>query len=270
MNLSVSNIAWNREEWTPALEILKQNKISAIDIAPTLIFDSIDDLTKDKIIAECEKYENLGIKMVAMQSLLFGAPCKSLFDGDDERECIFRRLEKILFIAEGLGIKNLVFGSPKNRYIKNKSSQNIKTAIDFFRKLCDVAIGLKLNICLEANPKEYNCNFITTTFEAVDFIKKVDRNNFLLNLDTSTIILNNNDFKEVFNYSLGHIGHIHISAPFIKEISNINNKEISDLLKLYDYQGYVSLEMKPNITKDNLKNLEQNVKILKEYYAEDS
>lgn len=270
MNLCVSNIAWNKEEKDIALGILRKEGINAIDIAPTLIFNSIGNLTTKEIKSEYEKYKNLGFKMIAMQSLLYGLPSYSIFDGDKEREYILMHFKKMINIAKELNIANLVFGSPMNRLIKNKDENNMKTAIDFFKKLCGTANKFQINICLEANPKEYNCNFITNTFEAVDFIKKVKRKNFLLNLDTSTIILNKNDFKEVVEYAKEFVKHVHISAPYIKGITNINNKEISRILKSFDYKGYFALEMKANLTKNNLNNLEKNVKIFKKYYFYDS
>ena len=267
MKLCVSNIAWNKEENDSALEILRKEGINAIDVAPTLIFNSINNLTIKEIKSEYEKYKNLGFKIIAMQSLLYGLPPYSIFDGGKQREYIFRHLRKMLYIAKGLNIKNLVFGSPKNRFIKHKNEDNINTATDFFQKLCDTANKFQMNVCLEANPKEYNCNFITNTFEAVDFIKKVDRKNFLFNLDTSTIILNQNDFKEAVEYSNEFIGHVHISSPYIEEIMKINNEEISRTLKSFDYKGFFSLEMKSNLTENNLKNLEKNVKIFKKFYS---
>lgn len=265
MNLSVSNIAWNREENKNALAILKQNGINAIDIAPNLLFNSIENLTKEEINSKYEEYKKEGFKIIAMQSLLYGIPPYSIFE--EKRDFILKHLGKICFIARELRIKNLIFGSPKNREIKNKNTDNINIAIDFFRKLSDIADTFKLNICLEANPTEYNCNFIINTFEAIDFIKKVNKKNFSLNLDTSTIILNKDNFRKVLDYSIKHIQHIHISSPYIKEIFGMNHEKISNLLRLYNYQGYVSLEMKPNITENNLENLEKNVKIFKKYYS---
>jgi len=265
MKISISNIAWKKQETNKALKILKQKGITNIDVAPTLLFDSIDNLTKEEIKKVKEKYQREGFTMVAMQSLLYGLQPCSIFGGEEERDEIIFYLKKVFFIAQELGIKNLVFGSPKNRHIEEESEDNERVAIDFFRKLSEIAYTFGINICLEANPKEYDCNFITNTFEAVDFIKKVDRMNFKLNLDISTIILNNSNLKDVIQYAKEYIEHVHISFPYLKGISEINHKLISKLLKEINYNGYVSLEMKPNPTKNNLKSLEDNVRLLKCY-----
>jgi len=266
MNLCVSNIAWKKEENDRALSILRNNSIFAIDIAPSLIFDSIENITETQIKKKFEEYKNIGFKIIAMQSLLYKIPAFSIFNGDKEREKIIKYLEKMIIIAKGLQIKILVFASPKNRFIKDETKNNLNIAVDFFRKICSIAERFKINICLEANPKEYECNFITNTFEAIDFIKKVNKKNFLLNLDTSTIILNNEDFEEVFSYSREYINHVHISSPYLKGIKDMDHNRISGLLKKEGYKGYISLEMKPGLTEDNLKNLEENVSIFLRYY----
>lgn len=260
MNLCISNIAWKREENRQALELIKSKRIDSIDIAPTLIFDHINDLTSIDILKQHEIYQKIGMKIIGMQSLLFGND-SSIFDGHTQRELIFKYLQKDFLIAKGLGIKNLVFGSPKNRFINKNNESIMDIVVSFFKKICDEAYKSDLNICLEANPKEYGCNFITDTFQAIDFIKNVGSKNLFLNFDTSTIIINKNDFEKVLSISFEFIKHVHISSPYLLGIKELDHGLIHGLLKKYNYQGYVSLEMKQNITEDNLKYLEENIMI---------
>ena len=89
----------------------------------------------------------------------------------------------------------------------------------------------------------------------------------MLNLDTSTIILNNNDFKEVLDYSKQYIRHVHISSPNFQEINKIDHEKISKLLNEINFQGYVALEMKPNINDNNLETLKRNISIMTKYYS---
>jgi sugar phosphate isomerase/epimerase len=266
MDLSISNIAWRKEENAHALQLLRKYEIKNVEVAPTLLFDSVENIDTKEIDCKRQEYQKAGFTMVAMQSLLYGTPPYSIFDGDHEKESIFKHLKRICFIAEKLGVNNLIFGSPKNRYIKNIQSDNIKIAKSFFENLCDMASELNLNICLEANPKEYGCNFIINTFEAVDFIKLVNRNNFWLNLDASTTILNGEPLEKVFEYSKPYIQHVHISSPYLRNIADMDHAQIAKLLKIQDYRGFISLEMKADLTENNITNLEENIKILKTYY----
>lgn len=266
MKLCVSNIAWNKDENDAALEILKSRGITNIDIAPTLVFDSLESLDIKTIRERYREYIQKSFEIVGMQSLLYGIPNYSLFDGEFEQKQIINHLKKVFIIAKEMHVKELVFGSPKNRFIKLPKQENTKTAINFFRKICDLAQAYEAEICLEANPKEYGCNFITNTREAIKFISEVKRDNLKLNFDTSTVILNQDDFQEILNLSRGCIGHIHISAPFLKDIKNLNHEKIAKALKSIHYEGYVSLEMKSGTTGDNLKNLEENLDIFVKYY----
>jgi|TARA_B100000315_G_scaffold255873_1_gene300330 sugar phosphate isomerase/epimerase len=267
MNISVSNIAWKKKENEEALAVLNKQNVHAIDIAPTILFNSVHNVTKEEIHSEQCKYKKHGIDIVAMQSLLFGLPEISFFDGPEARETINNHLKKIFFIARELNVKNLVFGSPKNRFITDFNNDIENIAIKFFTQVCSLAKDYNATICLEANPKEYGCNFITNTFEAVDFIKKVNKSNFKLNFDTSTIILNNNKFQDVLDYAFPYVQHVHISSPNIQEIDKLDHKLISELLKSFNYTKYVSLEMKPNINNNNIETLKKNLSIVAKFYS---
>jgi|TARA_B100001971_G_C18239702_1_gene569909 hypothetical protein len=267
MNISISNIAWKKEENFQALAVLKEQNVHAIDLAPTLLFNSISDVTKDQIVSERSKYDAQKISIVAMQSLLYGAQEVSLFDGEQASTGLMQHLEKVFFIGEHLKVKNVVFGSPKNRFIRDETIDHEKIAIVFFTKVSDLARKHNLTVCMEANPKEYECNFLTNTFDAVDFIKKINHPNFKLNFDTSTVLLNGNDFKEVLDYAYPYMSHVHISSPHIQQIDGIDHKKISDLLKEYQYKGYVALEVKPNLADNNINSLKKNLSIFRNFYG---
>ena len=254
MNLSVSNIGWKQSENKKAIDILKKYEISNVDISPSLINDEMEN-----------EYNKAGIKMIGMQSLLYTCPSVSLFDGEVEREVILNHLKEVFKLAGRLKIKPLVFGSPKNRFIKDFNTFKIETAIDFFRKVSDVASIFNCVVCFEANAKEYGCNFIINTLDAIDFIKKVNHNNLKLVLDISTTVLNNENLEYIFEKELDLIEHIHISSPFLRSISSLKNKDISSLLKKFKYKKYVTLECNFQ-NNDDLIMLEDDIAIfIKEY-----
>ena len=237
-----------------------------------MLFDNINfGYTLPKLIdTSTDNY--IGFKFIAMQSLLYGEPDYSIFDGEFERARILEHLESKFEQARKHEIKKVVFGSPRNRWISSavlndEKADVSKIANEFFIKLCFMAQKYQIDICLEANPKQYNCNFITTTFEAVDFINKLNLDNLYLNLDISTILLNRSDLQRVLDYSKPLIKHIHLSSPEIKDICSIDNNLISKELKKVDYNGYISLEMRSGISDNNIKNLERNIQVFNDYYS---
>ena len=261
MKLSVSNIAWDPRKNPIALSILRNYGIKYIDIAPTLIFDNLDNIDMDKI----KIFKDYGFEFSGMQSLLFPYPNISLFDGNYERSILLNYFEKVCKLAKVLEIKNLVFGSPKNRLIRKDVSIDLDSNISIFREISDSAKNYDCTICLEPNPVEYGCNFITNTTQAAEFIKLVDKDNFKLNLDISTSLLCNENLEYLFKSNSDIIEHIHISSPFISEILNIDNEKNFEIIRNYNYEGFIVMEC---LFKDDpgLEKFHKNIDCFVKYY----
>lgn len=263
MKLTVSNIAWKQQDTEKALTILNKYQITGIDIAPTLINRDVEKIDTTNLV---QYYKSFNLKLVGMQSLLFSCPPVSLFDGETEKNLILEHLIKVYKLAKKLNIKKLVFGSPKNRFIKNKNTFNLETAVLTFKEICDAATPYNCTICLEPNPVEYGCNFISNTFEAIDFIKKVNCINFKLNLDISTTLLNNESLEKIFFEGNDLIEHIHISSPYLKGISLLENKNICSIIKNFNYNKWLALECNFQ-NNNNLVEFENNIEIFSNEYT---
>ncbi|MEK7133865.1 MAG: sugar phosphate isomerase/epimerase family protein [Patescibacteria group bacterium] len=268
--LSVSNIAWKREDADDALAILKKFGIGYVEVAPTLFFDDVPHVSDERVRALRDEYLNKGFRFAAMQSLLYGAPEYSIFDDEKKRQYLFEYVAEVFRIARLLGIERAVFGSPKNRFMRDiDDPQNEQKAASFFKKLSDTAAEHTVTVCLEANPPEYGCNFITNTFEAIEWVKKIGHSNFKLNLDLNAILMNGSDIDEVMARARGLVGHIHVSAPHIGEIddASIGHAHIAGAIDRLGYDGFVSLEMRAGISNSDLETLEKNLRIFTKYYG---
>jgi sugar phosphate isomerase/epimerase len=261
MKLSVSNIGWSYDNLEYVIPILKFNGINYIDVAPSLLHDK----NKPINIEEVNKfYLNNDIKFAGMQSLFFNAPNISIFDGDDNKLILDKYLENNCFLAKNFKIQNLVFGSPKNRIINDFNKFTLQKAKNIYKELSDLAKQYSCILCLEPNPKEYGCNFITNTFEAIEFVKSINSPNLKINLDISTTILNNEDLDLIFKLGKEHIQHVHISAPYLTDITQLDHKNIIRILNKYQYSGYIVMEC---LFKNNsLVDLEKNIKCFVKNY----
>jgi len=239
MNLCVSNIGWKQKNNEAVYKLLNNLRIPGIDIAPTLFKDNIEEIDTDALL---NKMTQFNLKIIGIQSLLYTCPQVSLFDGEEEKQIILKHLHKCFNFAKKIHVKKLIFGSPKNRFIKNTNTFNINSAVDVFKNISDIAAEYGCIICFEANPKEYGCNFITNNMDALVFIKNVNHSNFKLNLDLSTLILNNECLNSILQENLNLIEHIHISSPFLKSILQLNNNEVAATLKKFNYNKWVALE----------------------------
>ena len=97
---------------------------------------------------------------------------------------------------------------------------------------------------MEPNPEIYGTNFLNTTTEAVDFVKKINNQGLKVNVDMGTIIHNNESLDVIAN-NIDFINHIHISEPYLEPITEREiHTELYKLLKKYSYGNFISIEMK--------------------------
>ena len=264
MKLSISNIAWDTPDDEKVYGLMKELGFTGLEIAPTRIFP---DRPYEQIVKarEWKKdiYERYGFRIPSMQSIWYGRQEK-LFGTEEEREILLSYTKKAVDFAEAVGCGNLVFGCPKNRMIPDEIYDRVKgirspggsddtadieaagkitdTAVRFFKEIGDYACEHHTVIAMEANPKIYNTNFINTTQEALELIGEVGSDGFKLNLDTGTMI-ENNESPDVIREKGNLINHVHISEPYLKPIGRRSlHRELINWLREIDYQGWVSIE----------------------------
>jgi sugar phosphate isomerase/epimerase len=241
MKLSISNIAWSKEEDEIMYDFLKKSHFRGLEIAPTRIFEiePYSNLESAKLFKDA-LFKKYNIEISSIQSICFGRN-EAIFGQESERNLIKHYIKLSIDFANSISCKNLVFGCPKNRIIKD-NQEDIATA--FFSELAVYSFKNKINLSIEANPEIYGTNFLNTTKEAIEFVKKTNTKGLKINLDLGTIIHNNEDLDIVYN-NIDLINHIHISEPYLDSIQErpIHN-ELAKILKKTNYQNYVSIEMK--------------------------
>ncbi|OXM86531.1 sugar phosphate isomerase/epimerase family protein [Paenibacillus rigui] len=248
MKFSISNIAWNSTENEEITSILPLYGFSAIEIAPTKIKERPLEITSNNLRDYKKYWDNKNIELVAMQSLLFGRPDLTIFGGSQKRQETLDYLIKIIQLGVQIGIKVFVFGSPKNRLIGDIHKDAInEIAANFFLKLGEVADSYGAVFCIEPNPRDYGCDFILNTSEAIELVKSVNHNGFGLHLDAAAMTLNLEDISLTIENAIGYIKHFHISEPYLEPIGSsgkVNHYLISSVLKKLNYSNYLSIEMK--------------------------
>jgi sugar phosphate isomerase/epimerase len=242
MKMSVSNIAWDKSNDEFMLHYLADNNIQGLEVAPTRLIESYpyDNLdiaiqTKDYI----KKKFNLSISSI--QSIWYGRK-ENIFRDENEYNILLNYTKKAIKFAEAVECPNIVFGCPRNRNIEDYNKLGI--ASRFFKEIGDYAKDRNTIIALEPNPVIYNTNFINTTLEAFEFVKMVNSDGVMVNVDLGTILYNNENLSDIFA-EIEFINHIHISEPNLLQIEKRDiHMELSKILKKTDYNKYISLEMK--------------------------
>lgn len=213
--LAVSQIAWHASEEIEVANLMADMGINAIELAPSRLFENPGKPRADEI-RKCRDFWGVrGIRPVAFQALLYGKPELTLFESAAAREAMIAYISQQILAAGALGVHALIFGSPRNRSIPRDMTAAIanEIAVDTFRRIADVANDSGVILCVEPNPVEYGCNFITTAAHGIDMVREVDSAGFGLHLDTAGMWLAGDDFRESVQDAADWLEHFHVSAP---------------------------------------------------------
>ena len=258
MKLSVSNIGWKAEDDQQVYELMQKYGFTGLEIAPTRIFSDspYENLSAAKSWAVGIKNDN-GFDISSMQSIWYGRSEK-VFGSEEEKAFLINYTKKSIDFAEIIGCRNLVFGCPRNRSIPEDAK--VEDSITFFKAIGDYASEHGCVVAMEANPPIYNTNFINTTEHALNLIKMVDSDGFLLNLDVGTMVENGEDVS-VLAGNEKYIHHVHISEPGLKPIKkrDLHNK-LADMLRSVNYNGFVSIEVGKQERLDDLASMMKYIK----------
>ena len=218
------------------LKILNKQKISYIEVPiPKISRDYRYNLPKlRKFKKKLKKYS---IKVSSIQSIFYKKNYNILKKKSHKQ--ILKHLDKVFKISKFFDAKNIIFGSPKNRYVEKKNDDYYHTSLIFFYKVLKLAKKYNINFCIEPNSRFYNCNFITNISEGINLASKINSKKFLINADTGNIFLEKDKCvsakkhykmfgnfqiaeKNLISLSKGKINHIKILKKF-----KIRNKFIS-------------------------------------------
>ena len=267
MNFAISNIAWKNHENSQIYELLKEFKIKGLEIAPGILIeeDNPYDLNKESLLnIKKSIFNSFDLNIISMQSLLYGTKDLQLFS--DSKPLLKQYMKKAIKFSSYLGVKNLVFGSPKNRLKKSlTTTEAIKLSSPLFFDLAEYARDMGTTLSIEANAKEYGADFIVNNAEAMQLIKEVNHPNFRLNYDSSTIMLNQENYVEFIHDNCDYINHVHFSTPFLEPVPGDSIdffKDLYNTLNKCSYKNYISIEMKSKSDKNNLKHVYRALQFL--------
>jgi sugar phosphate isomerase/epimerase len=152
-------------------------------------------------------------------------------------------------LAAGLGANRLVFGSPGNRRRGDLSvEQADEIAVEAFARLGAEAAELGVCFCIEANPVDYKCDYLTDAVASTAFVRAVDSPGVRLHLDTACMALAGDDAAERVQAGADVLAHVHLSAPQLGEVGPdgpVDHEAVAAALRAVDYDGHVSVEMLP-------------------------
>ena len=245
--LAVSNIAWRAEADDAVAEALRTAGATGIEIAPTMVWRDPVAVSEAEAVAYREAWRARGFPIVAMQSLLFGRDDLRVFGDDATRRATLAHLAAMIRLASWLGARSLVFGSPRNRAVGQLDRRAAaEMGATFFRAVGDSAAAHGVHFCLEPNPPQYGCDYLTTSSECIALLAEVGSPGLGLHLDTAAMTLSGEDPETALRAARPWMRHFHISEPYLAPIGTggVDHAAFAGALRREGYDGWVSIEMK--------------------------
>jgi D-psicose/D-tagatose/L-ribulose 3-epimerase len=245
MCLAVSNIAWPVGADAEAALLLREQGATGVELALTKVWS--DPLAASAVeVARCRRWwEARGLRVVALQALLFGKPELVLFGTPAARRATIEYLRGIIGQAARLGARALVFGSPGNRKRGALPWAEARAiAVAFFHELGEAARDCGVTLCIEPNPAEYGCDFVTGAAEAIDLVDVVASPGFAVHLDSAALTLAGDGPAGVAAAG-ERCRHFHASTPFLAGVpgGGVDHAGLARALAAQHYRGWVSIEM---------------------------
>jgi sugar phosphate isomerase/epimerase len=246
MRLAISNIAWPAGADDAVAPLLLAYGVEGVELALTKIWPEPLAASESEFRVYRERWAKRGMRIAALQALLFGKPHLALVESESVRRQMADYLAAIIERAGWLGASALVFGSPKNRRCGGRSrAEACAIAVPFFRELGRIAHQHGVSFCIEPNPKEYGCDFVTTVAEGIELVDVVAEEGFHLHLDTGGMALSGDPPDASIAASGVRFRHFHISEPFLAEVGGrtVLHDECARSLRSRRYSGWLSIEM---------------------------
>lgn len=258
MKLAISNIAWRPDEDAEVTALMHEYSVTGIEIAPTKIWQDPTSVSDSDIKSYAARLTKKGIEIISMQALLFGHPELTIFDSGVQRKKTFGYLQKIIRLGGLLGAGPLVFGSPKNRLIRNMDKAiAMEIACEFFTSVGKCAINHDCIFCIEPNPEAYGCDFITTSGQAREIVNLVNHPGFGLHLDAAAMTMSNEDIVNQLPLAIPMLRHFHISEPHLEIVGTgkVDHKLFAELFSNSEYGNWHSIEMRQQEHGNNVENI---------------
>lgn len=246
MKFAFSNIAWSPPEDPAVLALLHANGITGIEIAPTKLWPDWVGATPAAARTAKARLADAGFEVPALQAVLFGRPSARLFAADGVDDFV-AHLREVAALAAAFGARAIVLGAPKQRD-RGELSQDeaFARAVPVLRGVAQVFADSGCCLCIEPNPVDYGCNFITEARQGAALVRAVDHPGFGLHLDAAGMFLAGDDLTALWPELGTLVRHYHISEPELAGFATPRVPHARNLatLRQAGYAGWCSVEMR--------------------------
>ena len=245
VNVSVSNIIWKKgvRHLTSFLDLLESREIRGVELALSCFWDEPTEANKTEVKWLKNELAARAIEPVSLHSLTFSRPDLEIFNSKKQRSELRDYIVSYCDIANKLGCKNIVFGSPKSRVTYGKCRNELNHIfLDF---ICEIDRAISdVNFNIEPLSRQF-CEYLNNFQNCVDLLDGQNFRKIFIQLDARTVIESNESVAGIFQNS-EYIRHVHASNPGLKvpgEPYSEIHAAIKHGLDQMGYQGYVTAEV---------------------------
>jgi sugar phosphate isomerase/epimerase len=245
MNISVSNIVWSKgaRNLINFFDHLETRGIRGVELALSCFWDEPAAVGVQELRWLKNELTVREIEPVSLHSLTFTRPDLELFMGSKQRSELSDYLKIYADIANSLGCKNIVFGSPKSRTTYEKPREELNDIFLDFITGVDQSIS-NVNFNIEPLSKQF-CDYLNDFQECVDLLDGRNLQQIFIQLDVRTVIETGENISEIFENAL-YIRHTHAGNPGLK-IPGTPYRDTHTIIKNgltnMKYEGFVTAEI---------------------------
>lgn len=162
------------------------------------------------------------------------------------RRAAIQRLKEHIDCAQTAGCQVIVGSMRKHIPDQSQREKYLGYHRDAVAELADYAKDKNVRIWIE-NILSFISNFLNTMREVQDFVVDLGRDNVGVHLDTYSMNMEDNDIEGAYRCCASRLEYVHFSdtARFYPGAGNVDFKSHIRCLKEIDYQGFVTVEVKP-------------------------
>ncbi|NWG45406.1 MAG: sugar phosphate isomerase/epimerase [Alphaproteobacteria bacterium] len=268
MKLAVSNIAWDAPEAEHMLAGLARAGVRGIEVAPTKLWPDWTGASPSAARKAALRFSEAGFSVPALQAILFGRPDLLVFGTAEQQAALVEHIERVAALAEGLGARVLVFGSPRNRDPGVLSADEaMDRAADLFRRMAERCEPHGVCLCLEPNPGRYDCRFLTRWQDVVRMVERVDHPGLQAHFDVACVALEGDDPAAELARGGPMPAHLHVTEPDLGPFGapSLDHARIGAAVRARTYPNWISIEMRR--ADDPLSRVLEAVELVKRCYG---
>lgn len=245
-SLSISNIAWPHTEEGKILPCLADFGFTAIEIAPSRIWDNFEAVSSQDRKKYLNLVESYGLKICSMHSLFFTARNMALFGTKEEQKNLQSYFRLLIQLAQDMQVPRMIFGSPSVRKrgdIGIRESMHI--AAESLAPVSEYAFQCGTKILIEPLSSQ-ETDFISSHKEGKELVQCVGSRGFGLHLDAKAICSEGTPVDGIIEDCKDSIEHFHVNEKGLGSFkeAGLPHTGLAGALRKSDYKGFVSIEMK--------------------------